>query len=69
MNKVYKICPKCKSLDVKVDDRKGLSFIGGISPEYKCNNCNFTSILFPEVDYNKIEKFRNKIKKSEGKKR
>ena len=67
MNKVYRICPKCESIDVRTDDKKGLSFIGGISPEYKCNNCGFVSILFPEIEYDEI--LRKKKIKSGGKKR
>ena len=68
--KRVRACPKCGSIDVKKDDKEALQFIGGISPQFKCNNCKFTSILFPEVDVKNLKQFqKNANYKSKKKKR
>ena len=67
--KTIRICPKCGSIDLEKDDKKGLTYLGGISPNYKCNSCKFSSPLFPEIDIENIKKFRKNLKDSKSKKK
>ena len=53
-----KICPKCGNLDLPI--RTGFVEILAPTPE-KCKKCSYAG-LFPEIDTNKIEEFRNHIK-------
>lgn len=48
MNK--KICPRCKSENVKVHVT-----VMGESPEYTCNGCGYHGIIFPELKKLKLE--------------
>ncbi len=43
-----KVCPKCKSLNIKTELRSGW-FIG-LPPAFKCQDCGFKSKFFPEVE-------------------
>ena len=49
MNK--KICPKCKSEEIKV-----LVTVMGESPEYICKKCGYSNIIFPELNKSKFRK-------------
>jgi len=53
-----KICPKCGNIDVPI--RTDFVEILAPTPE-KCRKCDYTG-LFPEIDINEIEEFRNDIK-------
>jgi len=48
--KSTKICPKCKSKDISPDF--SLNTFGEASEfnKFKCNNCGYSSIFFPEVE-------------------
>ena len=48
--KSVKICPRCKSIKVKTNYRYGLTFLAGTPEIYTCQNCGFTSELFPEAE-------------------
>ncbi len=48
MTKAIRICPKCKSVNVKKEITP-LS-AAGVPEEWVCNNCNFRSYLFPEIE-------------------
>ena len=44
-----KICPRCKSDDVKFDWPTAM--VGrAVLDAYTCNKCGYTARLFPEVD-------------------
>ena len=45
----YRICPKCKSKDVKLDWRTGIIGLTAID-KFICNKCGYTSAFFPEID-------------------
>lgn len=54
-----KICPKCGSIDLPIKT----DFVEMLMPTAeKCSKCNYSG-LFPEIDINKIDVFRNDIKK------
>ena len=53
MNKA-RICPKCKSLDVKKELTASAVF--GAPQEWVCNDCNFRGHIFPEIELNKMKK-------------
>lgn len=57
--KYIKICPKCKSLKIKL--RWQSFWFYGFPPSYQCLNCGYKGRLFPEVDAAKIKKWK-KIK-------
>jgi len=44
-----RICPKCKSKEVSMDTKQGISFITGVSEVYTCTKCGFSSEVFPEI--------------------
>jgi len=44
-----KICPKCKSKDVKFDWQTGIVGLA-VADRYTCSKCGYTSAFFPEVD-------------------
>ena len=48
--KLVKICPRCKSIKVKTNFRYGLTFLAGTPEINTCQNCGFTSELFPEAE-------------------
>ncbi|MCK5138210.1 MAG: hypothetical protein KAK00_04585 [Nanoarchaeota archaeon] len=54
-----KICPKCGSTDTKIPNA-GLDMKMILAD--KCLNCDFIG-NFPEVESDKIEEFKDKIKK------
>ena len=46
-----RFCPKCKSTNVSKELNVLLAI--GIPQEWKCNECGFTSFIFPERELNK----------------
>ena len=63
--KYLRICPKCGSANVTLDS----SNIGGwalgtfSSVKYICKKCGFNNVVYPEIEFDKVEDFRKKIKK------
>lgn len=64
-NKHTKICPKCASTDVKVDFSNHAAWAYGLNPEYICNNCGYKGTIFPEVEKEKTENYKEEIKEKE----
>ena len=62
-NKVF-ICPRCGSVDIKINADHLTSVIGVTPIDHKCRNCGFTSKVFPEIESKDIQSFREEIKKS-----
>ena len=56
MKKSKRICPKCNSNNVSPDF--SLKTFGEASEfnKYKCNNCSYAGIFFPEIEKRKIKK-------------
>lgn len=55
-----KICPRCRSLNVKVGNQGGSAgVLFGAPTMYKCLNCGYFNYAFPEVDLNEEEKGKN----------
>lgn len=52
-----KVCPKCRSLDLKSD--LTMAFLGETST-LTCNGCGYTNTFFPEVEVGKIKDFMKK---------
>jgi len=58
-----RICPNCGSLDIEIlNVQKQFTFAFGMPTTYKCNNCGFSSYVFPEVDVKDLEKLKEKNK-------
>ena len=52
-----KYCPKCKSIDVKIDITPSASF--GLPQKWSCNKCGFESnSIFPEKEMIENEKYK-----------
>jgi len=45
------ICPKCKSKNVRKE--MGITLALGIPQKWVCENCGYSSHLFPEIKLNK----------------
>lgn len=57
------ICPRCGSIDIKMNPDH-LSAVIGVTPiESKCKNCGYLSKIFPDICIDDIEMFRKHIKK------
>ncbi len=61
---VKRICPKCKSNDVR-RIRGGLIEVLGFSENFVCNECGFSSPIFPDVETTENE---NELKNIEDEK-
>ena len=44
-----KYCPKCKSTNIELKPTT-IEASQGLPPTYKCKNCGFESIAFPEKE-------------------
>ncbi|MFC1801528.1 hypothetical protein ACFLZB_03610 [Nanoarchaeota archaeon] len=53
MVKLIKICPKCKSQNIKPDLSVQAYGQGSFFNHFKCNDCGYTGQFFPEVLKNK----------------
>ncbi|MEM0155833.1 MAG: hypothetical protein QW597_04435 [Thermoplasmataceae archaeon] len=55
---MVKICPKCGSIHVNW-------IAGGIAGAvYKCDDCNYVGAFILEVRADKLDKFRNELKRN-----
>lgn len=60
MKKKYvKICPKCKSLEVKNKFNPNIGL--GAPTEYCCDSCGFCSVIFPEIEVEDKEEAKEKV--------
>jgi len=59
--KYFKVCPNCGSTNVRPDLSKDMIAWGG-STRMSCGNCNYSSIIFPEVTNAGLKEFKEKIK-------
>lgn len=53
--KTKRICPKCKSSDVR-RIRGGLIDVLGFSENFVCDECGFSSPIFPDVQVSESKK-------------
>ena len=56
--KYIKLCPKCRSINVKQNQQGGLAFFG-LPTFYTCQDCKFTNNFFPEVTPGNLKKLQN----------
>ena len=56
-----KVCPKCSSSHVVPDLSKDMIAWGG-STRSLCKECNFSSIVFPEIKREELRKFKEGVK-------
>jgi predicted RNA-binding Zn-ribbon protein involved in translation (DUF1610 family) len=47
-----KFCPKCKGLNIAINQRGGLVAFG-VPAFYVCRECGFRSYVFPEIEIKK----------------
>tara|TARA_Y100000310_G_C20689135_1_gene821042 strand:- start:2059 stop:2370 length:312 start_codon:yes stop_codon:yes gene_type:complete len=60
-----KICPKCGSLNIKIDFSKPEIWAIGSPSLYNCKDCNYKFYNFPEIEKSEVEEFREKLKEKE----
>ncbi|MBI5148445.1 hypothetical protein HZA33_02080 [Candidatus Pacearchaeota archaeon] len=60
-----KICPQCKSLEVRTNFKAAQIAIGAPT-DYSCEQCGFTSVIFPEIE-TEAEMDKEQIKEEIGK--
>ncbi|MFC1686262.1 hypothetical protein ACFLZZ_04565 [Nanoarchaeota archaeon] len=65
--KSVKVCPKCQSLNIKIQHKSGWWI--GLPATYRCMSCNFKSKLFPVIDMEEVKKRYEKKKVKNGKTR
>lgn len=58
-----KICSKCGSINIIIDFSTPETWAAGFPVLYKCKDCNYGNITFPEVKKDKIREFRANLKK------
>jgi fused signal recognition particle receptor len=63
--KFVKICPKCGSTDIEIEETNPAKIKYGAPLNSFCKSCGFRNVVFPEVEEDKIEEFRKDIKKAE----
>jgi transposase-like protein len=63
MDKYVKICPKCGSTNVKADLSQQSFGAGAEFSQYKCADCGYFSMIFPEAEKSKVKEFKKDIKK------
>ena len=42
-----KFCPKCESVNVRM--KMNILLAVGVPQEWKCNDCDYSSFIFPEL--------------------
>ena len=58
-----KICPRCRSLNVKIGNQGGSAgVLFGAPTMYKCLDCGYVNYAFPEVDLNEEDNEDKKVK-------
>ncbi len=55
MNEV-RICPKCRSLKIRRESKELLFDIAGVQPVFVCQNCGFSSSIFPVTNLEEKKK-------------
>ncbi len=50
-----KLCPKCNSVNVNLNQKGGLAFFG-LPAFYTCKNCGYTNNFFPEIEIDEVDK-------------
>jgi predicted RNA-binding Zn-ribbon protein involved in translation (DUF1610 family) len=60
MKKTYlRICPECNSTDVS-PDMSAESYAKGLLNQWKCNNCGYSGLFFPEYTAGDIKRIKEK---------
>jgi len=62
-----KVCPRCNSIKISQDKSNPLVGAVGAPPKFYCENCDYTSFVFPEVNLEKAKKMKTKIIKKDDK--
>lgn len=62
--KEERVCPKCGSKDVSPDLTRSAYGAGTIFNSWKCNNCGYRGIFFPEVE--EVEELETKEEPEDG---
>ncbi len=53
--KTVKICPRCSSPNVFTDYTSSASVVLGEINRLRCRNCNYSGVLFKEIDVNDLK--------------
>ncbi|HLC55909.1 MAG TPA: hypothetical protein VJJ23_01605 [Candidatus Nanoarchaeia archaeon] len=60
IEKYIKICPKCRSLNIKVENALTTGFLPN---SYICINCKYKGMIFPEIEISRLEKGKDEDRK------
>jgi hypothetical protein len=58
MSDMVKVCPNCGSRNIRVEMTPSIAF--GAPSQYRCENCEFMSYIFPDVEREKAKKIKVK---------
>ena len=58
-----KICSNCGSINMVIDFSTPETWATGSPVSYICKDCNYRTVIFPEVKKDKIREFRANLKK------
>ena len=58
-----RVCPKCASAQVWMDQSNPLQSQMGLPPTYVCSQCCFSAYIFPEVPVSQVKSLRAEAKK------
>lgn len=59
MKKTYvRICPKCKSKNIETNMTAVTIGMGTFNNEYKCKNCGYEGMFFPEVEKSNLKRLK-----------
>ena len=54
------VCPKCGSENTRIENAAG--FITGTRGNSICNDCNFSSMIFPHMNKSDLRSFKKTVK-------
>lgn len=57
------VCPRCKSIDIGIDNSDFKSMGLGGATIYRCNNCGLSSPTFPIMNEDDVQNFIEETKK------
>ena len=60
--KELRVCPKCGSFNITREMRELLADLAGVQPVFVCQQCGFSSSIFPVTDLQEKKRVKKKRK-------
>ena len=58
-----RVCPKCRSLNIRREAKELLFDLAGVQPLFVCQKCGFSSSIFPVTNLKEKKNFKKALKK------